>query len=75
MATASIALGRGKDFAAYKTVGIILPPNPVTAAMLDSVLASDYRLVSILPDVYPERRQFFYVRKDLLPQNGSASPG
>jgi hypothetical protein len=21
---------------------------------------------AILPDVYPERRQFFYVRKDLL---------
>jgi hypothetical protein len=41
------------------------PPNPVTAAMLNAALASDYRLAAILPDVYPERRQFFYVRKDL----------
>ncbi len=48
------------------------PPNLVTAAMLNAALASDYRLAAILPDVYPERRQFFYVRKDLL-QNKSGS--
>jgi hypothetical protein len=46
------------------------PPNLVTAALLDAALASDYRLVAILPDVYPERRQFFYVRKDLLNNSG-----
>lgn len=45
------------------------PPNLVTAAMLKDALAGDYRLVAIFPDVYPERRQFFYVRKDLLPSS------
>ncbi len=35
------------------------PANLVTAAMLNAALAGDYQLVAILPDIYPERRQFF----------------
>jgi hypothetical protein len=41
--------------------------NLVTAAMLNAALASDYQRVAALQDVYPERQQWLYVRKDLLP--------
>jgi Dolichyl-phosphate-mannose-protein mannosyltransferase len=41
--------------------------NLVTAAMLNAALASDYQRVATFQDVYPERQQLLYVRKDLLP--------
>ena len=41
--------------------------NLITAAMLNAALASDYRRVAAIQDVYPERQQLLYVRKDLLP--------
>jgi hypothetical protein len=44
------------------------PRNSVTAAMLDAALASDYRRVATLPDIFPTRQQILYARKDLLPQ-------
>jgi hypothetical protein len=45
-----------------------LPRNLVTAAMLDASLASNYRLVTTLPDVNSGRQQNLYVRRDFLPQ-------
>ncbi len=45
----------------------IQPRNPVTAAMLDAALMSDYQRVRAMQDVFPERQQLLYVRKDLLP--------
>lgn len=50
------------------------PSNPVTAAMLEGVLARDYQHVATLPDLFPERQQLLYVRNDLLPQP-SSPPG
>jgi hypothetical protein len=47
------------------------PRNLVTAAMVDAAIANDYQRVATFPDVLHERRQFLYVRNDLLPQQAT----
>ena len=50
-----------------------LPRNEVTAAMLADVLARDYTRAAVLPDLFAPRQQMFYVRNDLVPQQGTSS--